>query len=106
MKMIMKIVIIIVMLRMIITKMMMMMMMMMMMIFIACIGMHMKIGCYWGTEKFFKSDFGVKAFPGSGKVLSGKVGFMGPPTAKPNPSYREVRRILSSSSSFIFVAVL
>lgn len=52
----------------------------------ACFG----AGCYWGTEKFFKSDFGVKTFTGSGKVVSGKVGFMGPPTAKPNPTYREV----------------
>jgi len=52
----------------------------------ACFG----AGCYWGTEKFFKSDFGVKSFPGSGKVISGKVGFMGPKTAKPNPTYREV----------------
>jgi hypothetical protein len=28
-------------------------------------------GCFWGTEKFFKSDFGVKFFQGSGKILSG-----------------------------------
>lgn len=66
-------------------------------------------GCYWGTEKFFKKDFGVKVFKGVGKVIDGDVGFMGmnhfllvflivanvtdslgPPTAKPNPSYREV----------------
>lgn len=29
-------------------------------------------------------------FPGSGKVVSGQVGFMGPATAKPNPTYEEV----------------
>ena len=28
-------------------------------------------GCYWGTEKFFKSDFGKKVFVGSGSVVSG-----------------------------------
>ena len=39
----------------------------------ACFG----AGCYWGTEKFFKVDFGKKKFPGS--VLEGAVGFMGPP---------------------------
>jgi peptide methionine sulfoxide reductase MsrA len=48
------------------------------------------IGCYWGTEKFFKKDFGIKAFSGSGVVKNGKVGFMGPPEAKKNPTYREV----------------
>jgi peptide methionine sulfoxide reductase MsrA len=47
-------------------------------------------GCYWGTEKFLKDDFGSKAYPGSGKVISGQVGFMGPATAKVNPTYREV----------------
>lgn len=53
----------------------------------ACFG----AGCYWGTEKFFKSDFGVKVFKGSGRVKSGKVGFMNPDnTAPPDPSYREV----------------
>eukprot|EP01041_Mallomonas_annulata_P005097 gene5097-10197_t len=45
-------------------------------------------GCYWGTEKFLKIDFGKKKVPGS--ILSGAVGFMGPPTAKANPTYREV----------------
>jgi hypothetical protein len=34
-------------------------------------------GCYWGTEKFFKKDFGNKVFRGAGKVVDGKVGFMG-----------------------------
>lgn len=29
-------------------------------------------------------------FPGSGKVVSGQVGFMGPATAKPDPTYEEV----------------
>ena len=37
----------------------------------ACLG----AGCYWGTEKFLKSDF-PKMFPDSGRVTSGKVGFM------------------------------
>lgn len=52
----------------------------------ACFG----AGCYWGTEKFFKKDFGNKAFPGSGAVVDGAVGFMGPSTAKKNPTYKEV----------------
>ena len=43
-----------------------------------------------GTEKFFKSDFGEKVYQGSGKVTGGKVGFMGPKGAKPDPTYREV----------------
>eukprot|EP00599_Poterioochromonas_sp_BG-1_P005217 CAMPEP_0173149902 /NCGR_PEP_ID=MMETSP1105-20130129/10615_1 /TAXON_ID=2985 /ORGANISM="Ochromonas sp., Strain BG-1" /LENGTH=214 /DNA_ID=CAMNT_0014064883 /DNA_START=72 /DNA_END=717 /DNA_ORIENTATION=- len=52
----------------------------------ACFG----AGCYWGTEKYFKNDFGKKTFPGSGAVKNGKVGFMGPPTAKRAPTYKEV----------------
>ncbi len=48
-------------------------------------------GCYWGTEQFLKYDFGKKYFVNSGKVLSGAVGFMGPPTAMANPSYPQVR---------------
>jgi peptide-methionine (S)-S-oxide reductase len=32
----------------------------------------------------------VKVFPGSGKVVEGNVGFMGPATAKKDPSYKEV----------------
>ena len=31
-------------------------------------------GCYWGTEKFIKKDFGQEIVPGS--VEWGKVGFM------------------------------
>eukprot|EP01035_Chromulina_nebulosa_P017171 gene17171-22687_t len=50
----------------------------------ACFG----AGCYWGTEKFFKIDFGNKIAPGS--IKHGAVGFMGPETAKKNPTYREV----------------
>lgn len=51
----------------------------------ACFG----AGCYWGTDKFFKVDFGQKIKPGS--IKSGQVGFMSAsPTAKKNPSYREV----------------
>lgn len=45
-------------------------------------------GCYWGTEKYFKKDF-AKVF-NKGAIVSGKVGFMGPSTAKANPSYPEV----------------
>jgi peptide-methionine (S)-S-oxide reductase len=37
--------------------------------------------------QFFIKDFNAR---GEGTVTSGKVGFMGPPTAKPNPTYREV----------------
>lgn len=33
-------------------------------------------------------------FPGSGTVLSGKVGFMGPTSAKKNPTYEEVNSSL------------
>ncbi len=47
-------------------------------------------GCYWGTEKYFKHDFGTKIFEGSGRIVSGKVGFMGPSTAKKFPTYEEV----------------
>lgn len=50
----------------------------------ACFG----AGCYWGTEKFFVKDFGQKLKPGS--IIRGAVGFMGPKTAKPNPTYNEV----------------
>lgn len=44
-------------------------------------------GCYWGTEKYYRTEFN-KLYPGA--VIDGKVGFMGPPTAVKNPSYREV----------------
>lgn len=44
-------------------------------------------GCYWGTEKYFVKDF-VKANPDA--IIEGRVGFMGPGTAKANPSYMEV----------------
>lgn len=47
-------------------------------------------GCYWGTEKYFKRDFGIKKFIGTGSIKSGKVGFMGAPDAKQNPTYKEV----------------
>lgn len=82
-------------------------------------------GCYWGTEKFFKKDFGVKVFKGVGKVLDGKVGFMGmlhllslsqfvvysvdslgPPSAKPNPTYREVGQIHYSDYPFFNFSAL
>lgn len=45
-------------------------------------------GCYWGTEKFFATEFAEK-FPGA--ILGTSVGFMNPDaTARPNPSYMEV----------------
>lgn len=50
---------------------------------IACFG----AGCYWGTEHYIMNKFGKT----NGLCISaGKVGFMGPKTAKINPSYREV----------------
>jgi peptide-methionine (S)-S-oxide reductase len=51
----------------------------------ACFG----AGCYWGTEKYFRYNF-TKKFPHVGQIVNGAVGFMGPPNAKPNPSYQEV----------------
>jgi peptide-methionine (S)-S-oxide reductase len=45
-------------------------------------------GCYWGTEKYLKVDFGRKRYPES--MIKGFVGFMGPHTAKANPTYKEV----------------
>mmetsp|Transcript_4737 Transcript_4737/g.6505 ORF Transcript_4737/g.6505 Transcript_4737/m.6505 type:complete len:276 (+) Transcript_4737:59-886(+) len=51
----------------------------------ACFG----AGCYWGTEKFFKHDFTAKnTVPGC--IIRGEVGFMGPKTAKENPTYNDV----------------
>lgn len=50
----------------------------------ACFG----AGCYWGTEKFFKVNFQRQMFPES--LIKGKVGFMGPPGSKANPTYKEV----------------
>ena len=43
-------------------------------------------GCYWGTEKYFR-QFG-EAHPGA--ITDMRVGFMGPPEAAPNPSYKAV----------------
>lgn len=52
----------------------------------ACFG----AGCYWGTEKFFSRTFSkVQGLP-PGKLVSGKVGFMGPVSAPPNPNYEDV----------------
>ena len=42
-------------------------------------------GCYWGTEKYFRT-FG-ETHPG---IVDMRVGFMGPPEAAPNPSYKDV----------------
>lgn len=51
-----------------------------------CVG----AGCYWGTQKYYETDF-KKKFP---HILSGdgigEVGFMGPETAPINPTYRQV----------------
>ncbi len=45
-------------------------------------------GCYWGTEKYIKKDFG-KLFPNS--ISQARVGFMSPHKDHPkNPSYRQV----------------
>ena len=61
-------------------------------------------GCFWGTEKYFKVDFPLK-YPKSGtrgsvsndsgsnsngNILDVRVGYMGPSTAKANPTYSEV----------------
>lgn len=46
-------------------------------------------GCYWGTEKYFQKDFKDK-FPDVLVPKSGAVGFMGPASAPPNPSYKQV----------------
>ena len=46
-------------------------------------------GCYWGTEKFFCTDF-AKKYP-QGAIIGTSVGFMSPnPNAMKNPSYRQV----------------
>lgn len=42
-------------------------------------------GCYWGTEKYFRSNFNSR-FPGS--IVDVKVGFMG--GRVPSPTYRQV----------------
>lgn len=45
-------------------------------------------GCYWGTEKYFMSDFNKNILPGI--IKSGHVGFMGPEGSPDNPTYRDV----------------
>lgn len=46
-------------------------------------------GCYWGTEKFFATDFAAM-YP-KGAILGTSVGFMSPnPKAMKNPSYTQV----------------
>jgi len=47
-------------------------------------------GCYWGTEKFVARSFSKQPNLPEGKVVSGKVGFMGPKTAPANPTYEQV----------------
>lgn len=45
-------------------------------------------GCYWGTEKFFCTDF-AQMYPDA--ILGTSVGFMSPnPNAMKNPTYRQV----------------
>lgn len=42
-------------------------------------------GCYWGTEKFYASQF-AEQYPGA--ILGTSVGFMNKnPKAPPNPTY-------------------
>lgn len=47
-------------------------------------------GCYWGTEKFMSKSFLKQPNLPEGKILSGKVGFMGPKSAPVDPSYQDV----------------
>lgn len=47
-------------------------------------------GCYWGTEKFMARTFQKQPNLPEGKILSGQVGFMGPKSARANPSYEDV----------------
>lgn len=49
----------------------------------ACFG----AGCYWGTEKYFRTEFN-KLHPNT--IVNGCVGFIGPKDAAPNPTYTEV----------------
>lgn len=45
-------------------------------------------GCYWGTEKYFCTEF-AEMYPGA--ILGTSVGFMSPDkNAMKNPSYRQV----------------
>jgi peptide-methionine (S)-S-oxide reductase len=46
------------------------------------------VGCFWGTEKYFKVDFPLK-HP-TRALADVRVGYMGPPSAMVNPSYRDV----------------
>jgi peptide-methionine (S)-S-oxide reductase len=56
-------------------------------------------GCYWGTEKFFATEFAEK-HPGA--ILGTSVGFMHPsPNAAPNPTYRQV---CSGDTGYVEVA--
>lgn len=50
----------------------------------------MVLGCYWGTETFFKNDFGSKIFTNRTKIIPGQVGFMGGATV--NPLYKDVKK--------------
>ena len=49
----------------------------------ACFG----AGCYWGTEKYFATNF--KTLHPESNIV-GQVGFMGPKGSKENPTYKEV----------------
>lgn len=45
-------------------------------------------GCYWGTEKFYATEF-AERYPGA--ILGTSVGFMNPdPNAPPSPTYMQV----------------
>lgn len=53
-------------------------------------------GCYWGTEKFILHKFPKREGLPEGRIISGKVGFMGPKKCQQKdgeykgPSYKEV----------------
>lgn len=47
-------------------------------------------GCYWGTEKWYAKDFARDWDAPEGAVIATSVGFMGPPGAIANPTYRQV----------------
>jgi hypothetical protein len=46
-------------------------------------------GCFWGTEKFYRSNFQA-AHPGA--IAFAAVGFMGPEGSAADPSYEDVCR--------------
>lgn len=60
-------------------------------------------GCYWGTEKYVRTNFQTK-FPGAIKSCS--VGFMGPQEAEPkyrNPTYQQVCSGVSGHIEVLYI---